>query len=116
MSATIRPKFLETLDRKNAKLRRPECIDLKKHDQNHEILQAFRPMQAMEASGLARKTRKNESTEKLSAFVQALAEAVTGEHHEASLSLVVCRHRHRRATGIRSYQRTLTSVPLTLFF
>ena len=91
MSATIRPKFLETLDRKNAKLHRPECIDLKKHDQNHEILQAFRPCKLWKPPASARKTRKNESTEdKLSAFVQALAEAVTGEHHEASLSLVVC--------------------------
>ena len=91
MSATIRPKFLETLDRKNAKLHRPECIDLKKHDQNHEILQAFRPCKLWKPPASVRKTRKNESTEdKLSAFVQALAEAVTGEHHEASLSLVVC--------------------------
>ena len=56
----------------------------------HEILQAFRPCKLWKPPASARKTRKNESTEKLSAFVQALAEAVTGEHHEASLSLVVC--------------------------
>ena len=91
MSATIRPKFLETIDRKNAKLHRPECTNLKERDQNHEILQARRPCKLWKPPASARKTRKKESTDdKLSAYVQVLAEAVTGEHREASLSLVVC--------------------------
>ena len=91
MSATIRPKFLDTIDRKNAKLPEPARIDLNEHDWKHEILRACRPCRLWKPPASTRKMRKKESDgDKLSAFVQALAEAVTGEHHEASLSLVVC--------------------------
>lgn len=91
MSATIRPTFLETLDRKNAKLPEPARIDLNEHDRKHEILRARRPCKLWKPPASTRKMRKKEPDgDKLSTFVQALAEAVTGEHHEASLSLVVC--------------------------
>ena len=91
MSATIRPKFLETIDRKNAKLPEPTRIDLNEHDRKHEILRARRPCSLWKPPASTRKMRKKEPDGgKLSAFVQVLAEAVIGEHHEASLSLVVC--------------------------
>ena len=83
MSATIHPKFLDTLDRKNANLPRPSRICLEECDQTHEILQACRPCKL-------RRRRKKPAEDKLPAFAQALAEAVTREHQEGSLSLVVC--------------------------
>lgn len=91
MSATIRPKFLETIDRENAKLPEPTRIDLNEHDRKHEILRALRPCSLWKPPASTRKMRKKgPGGDKLSAFVQALAVAVAGEHHEASLSLVVC--------------------------
>ena len=93
MSATIRPKFLKTIDRKNAKLPEPTRIDLKEHDRKHEILQARRPCRLWQPRFRRERRsspRRNSADDKLSAFVQALAEDVTDEHHEESLSLVVC--------------------------
>ena len=60
MSATIRPKFLETPDRKRAELHTPRRVAMGARDQQHEILQA------MEASGLDAKgaqegTRRREA-------------------------------------------------------
>ena len=88
MSATIRPKFLDTPDRKRAELPVPRRVPLGKRDQTHEILQAHRPSRLWKP--LASTRKKEPAGEKLSEFAQALAEAVTGEHREASLSLVVC--------------------------
>ena len=91
MSATIHPTFLETLDRKKAELPTPTRVRLGERDQAHEILQARRPCRPWKPPVSTRKTRKRESAgEKLPAFARALAEAVIGEHQEASLSLVVC--------------------------
>lgn len=95
MSATIRPKFLDTIDRNRANLPKPTRIDLDERDQKHEILRAHRPCSLWDPFALAQKMRGNEPDgDKLSAFVQALAKAVTSEHHEASLSLVVCNTVH----------------------
>ena len=91
MSATIRPEFLETIDRENAKLPEPARIDLDEHDRKHETLRARRPCSLWKPPVSTRKMHKKKPDgDKLSAFVQALVEAVTSEHHEASLSLVVC--------------------------
>ena len=91
MSATIRPEFLDTADRKAAKIYGSKSINLKEHDQKHEILQARRPCKLWNPPASARKKRKKESADdRRSIFLQALADAVVGEHHEASLSLVVC--------------------------
>ena len=91
MSATIRPTFLATLDRKKAELPAPRRLRLGERDRTHEILQARRPCRRWKPPASTRKTRKKESVgERLSVFTRALAEAVTGEHQEASLSLVVC--------------------------
>ena len=87
MSATIHPAFLETLDRRNAKLPKPMRIDLKEHDREHDILQARRPCRLWEPPAT---TPRKSAGGKLSIFTEALAEAVTDEHDEASLSLVVC--------------------------
>ena len=91
MSATIRPKFLDTPDRKKAKLPIPECVSLGERDRTHEILQARRPCGLWKPPASKTKARKKESDdERLSAFTRTLAEDVAGEHREASLSLVVC--------------------------
>ena len=93
MSATIRPKFLETIDRKNAKLPEPIRINLQEHDRKHEILQARRPCKLWKPkpkSGRRSSSERASDNEKPLTFVPALAKAVTDEHHEASLSLVVC--------------------------
>ena len=90
MSATIRPKFLETLDRKKSGLPPPVQVTLGGGDQAHEILQARRPCRLWKQP-VTRKPRKKEiANNKVSAFALALAKAVIEEHHEASLSLVVC--------------------------
>ena len=90
MSATIRPKFLETLDRNKAEMPAPRLVPLSERDQIHKILQARRPCTLWKPPASTRKRKKEPASDKLSAFAQALAEAVTGEHQEASLSLVVC--------------------------
>ncbi len=91
MSATIRPKFLQTPDRERAKLPTPRLVRLAKRDQTHEILHARRPCQLWKPPASLAKTRKRQSGgEKLAAFAQTLAEAVIDEHREGSLSLVVC--------------------------
>lgn len=91
MSATIRPKFLETIDRKNAGLPEPTRLDLKEHDQNHKVLQARRPCILWEPRRERVSSSKRKAIyDKSSIFVRALAEAVGNEHREASLSLVVC--------------------------
>ena len=91
MSATIRPKFLETPDRKRAELHTPRRVPMGERDQQHGILQAHRPSKLWKPPVSTRKVRKKEPAGgKLPAFAQALAEAVIGEHQEASLSLVVC--------------------------
>ena len=86
MSATIRPKFLETPDRGNAKLPVPTPVRLERRDRNHEILRARRPCGLWKPPA----SKRQEAGTRLSAFAQALAKAATHEHREASLSLVVC--------------------------
>ncbi len=88
MSATIRPKFLDTLDRKKAKLAIPRCIPLGKRDRTHEILQARRPCRLWKPPASKTKTRKKESDNER--FTRKLATNVVDEHQETSLSLVVC--------------------------
>ena len=91
MSATIHPKFLETFDRKNAKLPMPTQVRLEERDQQHQILQARRPCKRWKPPTSTRnKLKKYSVGDKLPVFAQTLAEAVIGEHEEASLSLVVC--------------------------
>ncbi len=90
MSATIRSGFLETLDRRKAELRKPTCVGLDGRDRTHELLRARRPCKLWKP-GPTRRTRTREPIgDNRSAFALALAEAVAGEHQEASLSLVVC--------------------------
>ena len=91
MSATIRPDFFQTPDRKSAGLPNPTRVPLGEKDQTHEILQARRPCKLWKPPVSPRKRRKKESgSEYLSVFAQHLAEAVVTEHREESLSLVVC--------------------------
>ena len=91
MSATMRPTFLHTPDRRKAELSAPRRVLLGECDQTHEILQAHRPCELWKPSASTRTTRKKRPTgEKLSTFAQALAKAVIDEHRESSLSLVVC--------------------------
>ena len=91
MSATIRPKFLETPDRKRAELPIPRRISLGERDQTHEILRARRSCRLRKLPASTRTARNKEpADEKLRAFARGLAEAVVREHQEASLSLVVC--------------------------
>ena len=91
MSATIRPTFLETLDRRNANLPAPTLVRLEERDQAHEVLRARRPCRLWKpASKRKARARKNLPGDKLPAFALALTEAVIAEHQEASLSLVVC--------------------------
>lgn len=91
MSATIRPTFLETLDRENSKLSEPARINLRNPDRDHEILRARRPCNIWKPPIQTRKMRKKKTSgDDLSAYAQALAGAVVDEHREASLSLVVC--------------------------
>ena len=91
MSATIQPKFLKTPDRKSAKLPAPRRVSLGEKDQTHEILQARRPCRLWKSLASTRKAREKEPAgENLRAFAGDLAEAVTAEHQDASLSLVVC--------------------------
>ena len=86
MSATIRPTFLKTLDRE--RLPKPECVTLGQSDQAHKILEACRPCDLWTVP--ASRLRRVSPEEKLSAYAEALAQAVSAEHKEASLSLVVC--------------------------
>ena len=94
MSATIRPTFLETLDRRNANLPAPTPVRLGERDQAHEILRALRPCKLWKPTKSNSRqeagARKKLPGDKLPAFAPALAEAVIGEHQDASLSLVVC--------------------------
>ena len=91
MSATIRPDFLWTPDRKSAGLPNPTHVPLGEKDQTHEVLQARRPCELWKPPVSPRKRRKKESgSEELSVFAQHLAEAVVTEHRENGLSLVVC--------------------------
>ena len=91
MSATICPKFLDTLDRKSAKQPAPAHVRLEACDRAHEILRARRPCGLWKPPASVRQARRDKPAgDKLSAFARALAEEVTGEHGEASLSLVVC--------------------------
>ena len=91
MSATIRPKFLETLDRRNANLSAPTLVRLEERDQAHEVLRARRPCKLWKPDSKRNAdVQKKLPRERLPAFARALAEAVIDEHQEASLSLVVC--------------------------
>ena len=90
MSATIRPKFLETIDRKKAEFPVPKPVRLSDKDQAHEILQACRPCRLWEPPATRSSSRTTPSRNKIAAFTQALAGGVIDEHVEASLSLVVC--------------------------
>lgn len=90
MSATIRPEFLDTLDRKNAKLPKPTPLRLSDYDQAHAILQARRPCEIWKAPTTRNKRKKASVTDPQAAFAKAIASAVVDEHCAASLSLVVC--------------------------
>ena len=90
MSATIRPEFLDTVDRTNAKLPKPTPLRLSDHDQAHAILQARRPCEIWKAPVARKKRKKVPATDLQAAFAQAIASAVVDEHRAASLSLVVC--------------------------
>ena len=91
MSATIASNFLHTPDRRKAELPAPRCVTLGKRDQAHQILQACRPCRQLKPPASTRRKRTTESPgRKPAAFVEALTEAVTSEHQELSLSLVVC--------------------------
>ncbi len=90
MSATIRPEFLDTRDRKNAKLPKPTPLRLSTHDQIHAILQARRPCEIWKAPPTRMKRKQASADDRQAAFAQALANAVVDEHRAASLSLVVC--------------------------
>ena len=90
MSATIRPEFLDTPDRKNSELRRPISLRLSRHDLTHAILQARRPCKIWKAPESRRTRPKGSAEDRQSAFAQALADAVIDGHLTASLSLVVC--------------------------
>ena len=91
MSATIRPQFLKTLDRRNANLPIPTPVGLGERDRSHEVLRARRPCGLWKpAPTRAARARRNPPGDKLPAFARTLAEAVINEHKEASLSLVVC--------------------------
>ena len=91
MSATMRSTFLKTPDRRNADLPDPRSVTLDVSDEAHEILRARRPCDIWEppTSG-RRRPRGSPADDHQSTFTRALATAVTGEHQEASLSLVVC--------------------------
>ena len=92
MSATIRPEFLDTLDRKNAKMPSPTPLQLSLHDEKHTILQACRPCEIWKVPAMTRKkthTKASTANPKIT-FTEALANAVVMEHCVASLSLVVC--------------------------
>lgn len=113
MSATIRPKFLETIDRKNAKLPEPIHIDLQEHDRKHEILQARRPCKLWKPqpqSGRRSSLRRASADDKLPTFAQALAKAVADEHHETSLSLVVCNTVHVAQQVYTAIRDTYTGI------
>ena len=91
MSATIRPTFLETIDRRKANLPAPTLVPLEERDQAHEVLRARRPCKLWKQDSKRKAhARKNLPGDKKTAFTLALAEAVIGEHEEESLSLVVC--------------------------
>ena len=90
MSATIRPEFLDTLDRKNAKLPKLTPLRLSDHDKKHSILKAHRPCEIWKEPTTKRKRKHASAADRQSAFVQALANTVVDEHRAASLSLVVC--------------------------
>ena len=91
MSATIRPQFLETRDRRNANLPIPTLVGLGERDGSHEVLRARRPCELWKpAPTRAASARRNPPGDKLLAFARTLAEAVIDQHKEESLSLVVC--------------------------
>ena len=90
MSATIRPEFLATLDRKNAKLPKLSPLQLREHDLAHAILQARRPCEIWKAPTTKNKRNKASVSNPQASFAQALASAVVDEHRAESLSLVVC--------------------------
>ena len=91
MSATIRPQFLETLDRRNANVPIPTPVGLGENDKSHEVFLARRPCRLWKpAPKRAAGARKSLPDDNLPAFARTLAEAVVKEHEEASLSLVVC--------------------------
>ncbi len=85
MSATIHPKFLDTLDRKNAEMGAPTLVCLSNRDKAHAILQARRPCEIWKVP----ERRANASGDPQTAFAEALASAVVKEHHSGTLSLVV---------------------------
>ena len=91
MSATIRPDFLKTVDRKNANILSPTLVSLSEHDKTHETLKASRPCNLWRPPLSHRKRSKNQPvSDVLSDFAYNLAKDVVAEHHEQSLSLVVC--------------------------
>ena len=91
MSATMVQEFLETPDRKKATLSCPVNVSPSERDESHEILQARRPCKLWKPRTSARMARSGGAADgPRSPFTRALAEAVTEEHREASLSLIVC--------------------------
>ena len=90
MSATIRQGFLDTPDRAKAGLSDPKRVALDGRDQRHEILNARRPCKWWKPPAPARRGRNKVSASSEPSTSAKLAQAVTREHQESSLSLVVC--------------------------
>lgn len=84
MSATVGIAFLETKDRKDAKMVAPAKIEITDAEATKlDILKAIRPIANWQPpQAKARKDR--------AAFVAALAAAISAEHKKHTLSLVVC--------------------------
>ena len=91
MSATIRPEFLHTLDRRKAEMPTPTLVGLSDCHRTHAILEARRPCKVWEAPAQSSKKHTGESAvDPQEKFAESLADAVADEHRAASLSLVVC--------------------------
>ena len=72
MSATIRPGFLDTLDRRNARLAEPTPVRLSSRDEAHAFLKAHRPTEVWKAPAGRNKRRTGASADRQGTFVEAL--------------------------------------------
>jgi len=91
MSATIRPVFFGTLDRRNAKLEPPQEVSLGHDAKAAYVLTARRPCARWPApTPLQTRREGSESIDAVQAFLYALSAAVIAEHESGSLTLVIC--------------------------
>ena len=91
MSATINRSFLDTSDRKKARLHKPKYVRLQAQDETHELFQARRPCDLWKPPRKTKGRKGKESvSDKQMEFTRELAGAVIAEHVSGSLSLVVC--------------------------